>query len=91
MNVKKWILENTSSLSGKTVALTGSTGGIGRELSIALASLGASLILLDRNKERSEKNKNPVHIVHFGKIGTNALLLPFVQRLNASAAFYRPP
>ncbi len=54
MNYNKWILENTSSLKGKTVAVTGTTGGIGRELCRYLAGLGANLILLDRNKERSQ-------------------------------------
>jgi NAD(P)-dependent dehydrogenase (short-subunit alcohol dehydrogenase family) len=41
-------------LTNKTVAITGSTGGIGRELCAHVAVLGASeLILLDRNAERS--------------------------------------
>ena len=41
------------SLKGKRVAVTGSTGGIGRELCTHLARLGASLVLLDRNIEKS--------------------------------------
>lgn len=53
MNVEKWIAANTHSLSGKTVAITGSTGGLGKEICRHLASLGASFILLDRNAERS--------------------------------------
>ncbi len=53
MNIKSWIHENTESLANKTIAVTGSTGGIGRELCNYLGSLGASLILLDRNAERS--------------------------------------
>ena len=53
MNVEKWLSENTQDLSGKTVAITGSTGGLGRELCRMLALLGASLILLDRNAGRS--------------------------------------
>ena len=58
MNVKKWLDKNTHSLAGKCVAITGSTGGLGRELCIYLAELGAQLILVDRNKARSE---------HFGE------------------------
>ncbi len=58
MNTNKWLDKNTESLVGKTIAVTGSTGGIGRELCFYLAGLGASLILLDRNKERSERLKN---------------------------------
>ena len=53
MNINKWLEKNTSSLSGKTVAISGSTGGLGRELCIHLGSLGASLVLLDRNLKKS--------------------------------------
>ena len=56
--MEKWFDKNTESLIGKTVAITGTTGGIGRELCQYLAQLGASLILLDRNKQRSESFKN---------------------------------
>ena len=48
-----WIKNNTHRLDGKTVALSGATGGIGRELCKRLCSLGAGLLLLDRNKSRS--------------------------------------
>ena len=54
MKAGKWIMANTRSLAGKTVAVTGTTGGIGKELCTYLAILGASLILVDRNAERSE-------------------------------------
>lgn len=54
MRTEKWIKQNTSDISGKTVAITGSTGGLGRELCRYLAALGASLVLVDRNAERSE-------------------------------------
>jgi len=40
-------------LLGKTVAVSGSTGGIGRELCRALAAEGAHLLLLDRNAEKA--------------------------------------
>ena len=53
MNTEKYIKTNFKSLKGKTVAVTGSTGGIGKELCSQLCSLGASLILLDRNEEKS--------------------------------------
>lgn len=53
MNYTKWLNNNTASLSGKTVAVTGSTGGIGRALCRHIASLGGGLVLIDRNKERS--------------------------------------
>ena len=53
MREGRWIEKNTSSLKGKRVVISGSTGGLGRELCNYLASLGASLVLLDRNTERS--------------------------------------
>ena len=53
MNTAKWIEKNTASLEGKTVALSGSTGGIGREICFYLVSLGADLVLIDRNIKKS--------------------------------------
>lgn len=50
----KWLSKHTESLTGKTVAVTGTTGGIGKELCGYLAMLGAKLILCDRNFERSD-------------------------------------
>ena len=40
-------------IKGKRIAITGSTGGLGRELCAYLAARGASLVLVDRNAERS--------------------------------------
>ncbi len=40
-------------MSGKTVAVTGATGGLGRELCRNIAKINASLVLLDRNLEKS--------------------------------------
>ncbi len=56
MNLQAWLNKNTSSLKGKTVAVSGSTGGLGKELCYYLASLDANLILLDRNKKRSDEH-----------------------------------
>lgn len=53
MNTQKWMAEHTESLAGKTVAITGATGGLGTPLCRRLAELGARLILLDRNPEKS--------------------------------------
>lgn len=54
MRIEKWLRLNAKSLDGKTVAVTGTTGGIGRELCRYIAMLGGSLILLDRDQTRSE-------------------------------------
>ena len=53
MNFKKWLSLNSVDLKGKVVAITGSTGGIGIHLCDYIASLGAHLILCDRNKEKA--------------------------------------
>ena len=53
MKTDIWIKQNMPSMEDKIVAISGATGGIGQELCRHLASLGASLLLLDRNSERS--------------------------------------
>ena len=53
MNINKWLQNNTTTLCGKTIVISGSTGGLGRELCNYIALLGGELILLDRNSERS--------------------------------------
>lgn len=55
MGIKKWISKNSESLMGKRVAVTGSTGGLGRELCRVLASLGAQMVLLNRSKTRTDE------------------------------------
>ncbi|MFD8277412.1 SDR family NAD(P)-dependent oxidoreductase [Streptomyces flaveolus] len=40
-------------MEGKTVLVTGSTGGIGKETARQLAALGASVILVGRDKTSS--------------------------------------
>ncbi len=54
MNTEKWLKENTRSLKGKRVAISGATGGIGRALCRYFALLGAEIWMLDRNSEKSE-------------------------------------
>lgn len=58
MNVQKWIKENTSSLSNKTVAITGSTGGLGVEICRHLASLGANFVFINRNLAKTNSLKH---------------------------------
>lgn len=45
-------------LTGKTVAVTGPTGGIGSELCLFLADFAKEIILLDRNEQKSDRLKN---------------------------------
>ena len=53
MNIQKWLTKNTHSLFGKTVVITGATGGLGRELSRYVVMLGANLVTVDRNESKS--------------------------------------
>ncbi len=55
MNYYKWLDKNTFSLKGKTVAISGATGGIGIWVCDYLAYLGADIICLDRNADKSNK------------------------------------
>lgn len=43
-----------TNLHGKTCMITGATSGIGRETALALARLGAQLVLICRDRERGE-------------------------------------
>ena len=61
MGIKKWLLKNTDSLFGKTVAVTGSTGGLGKELCRHLAHLGASLVLLNRSEEKTKEQMGALY------------------------------
>ena len=54
MNYARWLNQNAGTLSGKRVAITGATGGIGMELCRHLAHLDAELILLNRSREKTE-------------------------------------
>ena len=57
MGTSRWIEKNTANLEGKLVAVTGSTGGLGLELCRHLASLGARLLLINRNPARAESQR----------------------------------
>ncbi len=57
-----------NTLTNKTVAVTGCTGGLGRELCFELAGLGANLIMLDRNPQKSENLAKEIFEKHSIKI-----------------------
>lgn len=73
MKIENWLKLNTISLIGKTVAITGSTGGIGKPLCAYIASLGANLILLDRNQEKSTLHKQEL-LNKFANISVKCIL-----------------
>lgn len=57
MKATDWMSKHTCDMTGKTVAITGATGGLGGAICRHLLSLGANLILLDRNQQKSEALK----------------------------------
>ena len=48
----------------KTIAITGSTGGIGREIAFELAKLGKNLIFVDRNLKKTEALKEDIKRIY---------------------------
>ena len=76
--------KQTLKLCAKRIAVTGSTGGLGREICADLAARGASLILLDRNRERSEAHAKDLR-ERFGiEVTCVALDLESVAAANAA-------
>ena len=53
--MKKWLKTHTDNLSNKTIAITGSTGGVMKFVVETFAGLGANLIFLNRNKEKTKE------------------------------------
>jgi len=43
-------------MQGKTIIITGGTGGIGKETAIGLSKLGAHIIITGRNQQRGEQS-----------------------------------
>ena len=64
MNIQKWLKDNTNDLTGTTIAITGSTGGLAKHVVSILASLNANLILINRNKEKTERQINNLKSLH---------------------------
>ena len=54
MKEQTWSSAHCSSLQGKTVAVTGATGGLGREICRGLLTLKAGLILIGRSPEKTQ-------------------------------------
>ncbi len=52
--MRNFLKNKDLSLSGKTVAITGATGGIGKELCRLILLAGARLIMIDRNPEKAK-------------------------------------
>ena len=44
----------SSAMKGKVVMVTGANAGMGKEISVALAGMGASLVMVSRDRERGK-------------------------------------
>jgi NAD(P)-dependent dehydrogenase (short-subunit alcohol dehydrogenase family) len=53
-------MENIFSLFGKTILVTGASSGIGRQIAITAAQMGAHVIITGRNSERLQETKSMI-------------------------------
>lgn len=83
MNIEKWLKDNTASLSGKVVAITGSTGGLGSTLCRYFAQLGADILTLDRNPQKSLALKDKI-LGEFSSVNFQSLQLDLNKIQNVS-------
>ncbi len=85
MTAKTWIKKNTTSLVGKTVAVSGSTGGLGKAFCTYLADLGADLVLLDRNAAKAEAHRQALLAAH-PRMRVDVVLADLADMNSVSAA-----
>jgi len=48
------------SIAGRTVAITGGSGGIGREAALALAAMGAQVVIVGRDRDKHQSVLGPI-------------------------------
>lgn len=54
MSIKSWLNKNGRSLEGKTVLITGATGGLGSAACRYLLQSGAAIVMVNRSKEKTD-------------------------------------
>lgn len=79
----------TDALSGKTVLVTGSTDGMGRQLAIELAALGAQVIVHGRNAERGAEVVREIESAGHGSAVFYAADFASLDNVRAFAATVR--
>ena len=97
--------ECSCSLRGKTVAITGASGGIGLKTAETMIFLGAAVIMACRNQEKAEAARRqllqdypqaeirilPLDMADFSSVDAFAEALPDVDVfINNAGVFYRP-
>ena len=75
---------------GKTVLITGGTSGIGKETALGLARTGATIVIVGRNREKTERVENEIRLATGNERIQHYLCdlasLAEVRKLAASAA-----
>jgi len=67
-------LEEIFSLAGKVAMITGSGRGLGREMALAFAKVGADIVIVDRNSERDLEAATEV-VAEVEALGRRAIVL----------------
>jgi NAD(P)-dependent dehydrogenase (short-subunit alcohol dehydrogenase family) len=70
-------------MTGRTVLVTGATGGIGKATAMGLSALGAHLAIIGRDQRRTEAAAGDIHAAGGGKVDV------FVADLSAQAEVHR--
>ncbi len=74
--------------AGKTIVVSGASSGIGRAVAIRLASAGAGLVLIGRNRERLEETarlatNGPCRIIELD-LSRHAAIMPAIQEVSTA-------
>jgi NAD(P)-dependent dehydrogenase (short-subunit alcohol dehydrogenase family) len=74
MNIYDLITKHSAQLKGKKIAISGSTGGLGKELCFFLAKHKSHLILMDRNEQKVDSLCNTI-FKNFGEVNITKIKL----------------
>jgi len=86
-DVKKWLEQNTTSLQGRVVVITGGAGGLGSYVTRYLVQLKAKVIMLGRNiKNMSALSKQLLEEFPEAEIETMAVDLNQIKSVNDAVA-----
>lgn len=81
-------------LAGRTVLVTGGSGGIGRATALGLGAMGANLAITGRDRERTEAAAREIRAAGGGQVDVSVADMSSqseVRRLAGAAASARGP
>ena len=61
----------SDAMNGKTVAITGATGGVGFYSALEIAGLGAEVILIRKNPERAQEAAERIRSIQINRFCSN--------------------